>query len=119
MPEIQHSSEANDNLSESRLFNSKLFRAIIFVLLTKGVVLLTEGCAPESRYFKPTYPHRAMTYRNSDGTHGYRKIDILPPDSPGKEFRCVIKDECLKLKKDEKIPKPEECVKKPEPCIEL
>ena len=119
MPEIQHSSEANDNLSESRLFNSKLFRAIIFVLLTKGVVLLTEGCAPESRYFKRTDPHRAMTYRNSDGTHGYRKIDILPEDSPGKEFRCVVKPECRKLNKDEEKPEPEDCVDLSKPCIGL
>ncbi len=115
MPEVHRSAETNDNLREGRLFNSRLVRAFIFVLLATGVV----GCARESRLLKKENCENfsARTHKNTDGTHGFDKIFVYPSNSPGKEFRCAIKPECRELGKDEN-PESKDCVDWPVPCDE-
>ncbi|MCK5603230.1 hypothetical protein KAR91_15210 [Candidatus Pacearchaeota archaeon] len=131
MPEVQRSSETNDNLNEyprfslCRLFRSKYTCILAFLLMTMGVI----GCASKRIYLRPTdfekFDHRVSTYSNPDstdehpdGTQGYREIVIFRPDSPSEEFRCSIKPPCREFSKNEKIPKPEDCVDPSKPCVE-
>lgn len=75
-------------------------------------------CASDSRLLRQENAgdYRARTYRDKSGAHGYKEIVVFPTDSPGKEYRCLIKPECLKLGKDHAKPEPQDCVDWSEPC---
>jgi hypothetical protein len=90
----------------------------IFALLF--LAMLSIHCA-ESRLLRKenAKDYRARTYRDRSGAHGYKQIVVFPTGSTGKEYRCHIKPECLKLDKDEEKPEPQDCVDWSEPCEEL
>ena len=121
MPEVQRSAETNDHFSEDpnfslicRLLKSRYTRIFALLLMTMGII----GCARESKLLRKESceNYNARTYRDSSGTHGYKKIIVYPTDSIEDGYRCVVKPECQNLNKDEEKPDPKDCVDWSKPC---